>query len=237
MIGRVRFGAQAALKSVARSLGVEIRYAFQNPPISSPSIYHRWLCPDDARCIFDVGGNIGQSAIAFALTFPNATVHSFEPFPEAFHQLSITGAKFKDRIKPWRLALGDKEHALLTGVDPSSKSQLNALAPGSGGASVKVTTVDAFCNRERIASIDILKTDTEGYDARVLSGARRMLSEKRIQCVVSEVGFVGDRHHTPFEEVYGILHTNGYWLAGLYETSYCRSGECDFANALFASSE
>ena len=237
MISRIRFGAQAALKSVARSVGLEIRYAFQNPPISSPSIYHRWLSPDDARCIFDVGANIGQSATAFAMTFPNATVHSFEPFPAAFHQLAITGAKLKGRIKPWRLALGEKEHALLTGVDPSSKSQLNALAPGSGGPTVQVTTLDAFCNRERIAFIDILKTDTEGYDARVLSGARRMLSEKRIHCVVSEVGFIGDRHHTPFEEVYAILHTNGYRLAGLYEASYCRSGECDFANALFASSE
>jgi hypothetical protein len=89
------------------------------------------------------------------------------------------------------------EHELLTGVDPSSKSQLNVLAPGNGGPTVQVTTLDAFCNRERIASIDILKTDTEGYDARVLSGARRMLSEKRIHCVVSEVGFIGDRYHTP----------------------------------------
>ena len=106
MISRIRFGAQAALKSVARSVGLEIRYAFQNPPISSPSIYHRWLSPDDARCIFDVGANIGQSATAFAMTFPNATVHSFEPFPAAFHQLAITGAKLKGRIKSWRLALG-----------------------------------------------------------------------------------------------------------------------------------
>jgi FkbM family methyltransferase len=234
MISYVRFSAQAALKSVARSIGIEIRYAFQNPPISSASLYHRWLSRGDARCIFDVGANIGQSATAFARTFPNATVHSFEPFPAAFHQLAITAAKFKGRIKPWQLALGDEEHTLVTGVEPSSKSQLNTVAPGSGGPTVQVTTLDAFCNRERIASIDILKTDTEGHDARVLRGAGRMLIEKRIQCVVSEVGFVGDQHHTPFEDVYAILHANGYRLAGLYEAMYRGSGECDLANALFA---
>jgi FkbM family methyltransferase len=233
MISRVRCCAQAALKSVARSLGLEIRYAFQNPPISSASLYRRWLRSEDAQCIFDVGANIGEMATAFVMTFPNAMVHSFEPFPAPFQQLATTARKFKGRIKPWQLALGDEEHAVTTGVDPSSRSKLNTLGPGSGGSTVQVATLDAFCIRERIASIDILKTDTEGYDARVLRGASRMLSDKRIRCIVSEVGFVGDRHHTPFEDVYCLLRASGYQLAGLYEASYFRSGECDFANALF----
>jgi FkbM family methyltransferase len=219
MISGIRFRAQAALKSVARSLGLEIRYAFQNPPISSASLYCRWLRSEDAQCIFDAGANIGEMATAFIMRFPNATVHSFEPFPAPFHQLATTAGKFKGRIKPWQVALGDEEHAVTTGVDPSSTSQLNTLAPGSGGSTIQVTTLDAFCIRERIASIDILKTDTEGYDAHVLRGASRMLSEKRIPCIVSEVGFVGDRHHTPFEEVYSLLVANGYRIAGFYDAT------------------
>jgi hypothetical protein len=59
-----------------------------------------------------------------------------------------------------------------------------------------------------------------------------MLRDKRIRCIVSEVGFVGDSHHTPFEEVYTLMQANGYQLAGLYEAIYRRSGE-SFANALF----
>ena len=70
MIDRLR--AQAAVKSVTRLFGLEIRYAFQNLPIYSPMIYGRWVRPADARCIFDVGANIGQSAKAFAKAFPNA---------------------------------------------------------------------------------------------------------------------------------------------------------------------
>lgn len=84
----LRFGAQAALKSLARAVGLEIRYAFQNLPITSAALYGRWLSPEDARCIFDVGANIGQSAKAFANAFPNAVVYSFEPFPAAFHELT-----------------------------------------------------------------------------------------------------------------------------------------------------
>jgi FkbM family methyltransferase len=157
----------------------------------------------------------------------------FRALPCALSPTRNDCGKFKGRIKPWQVALGDEEHAVTTGDDPSSTSQLNTLAPGSGGSTIQVTTLDAFCIRERIASIDILKTDTEGYDAHVLRGASRMLSEKRIPCIVSEVGFVGDRHHTPFEEVYSLLVANGYRIAGFYEASYFRGGECDFANALF----
>jgi hypothetical protein len=61
-----------------------------------------------------------------------------------------------------------------------------------------------------------------------------MLSQKRIRCVISEVGFISDQQHTLFEDVYDFLHANGYSLAGLYEATYSRTGECDFANALFA---
>jgi FkbM family methyltransferase len=233
MINRSRFAAQAALKSVARLIGLEIRYAFQNPSITAGSLYHRWLSVDQVRCIFDVGANVGQSATAFATSFPNAIIHSFEPFPAPFHELETTSIRFTGRITPWQLALGDQEIAIETSVDPISNSQLNMVSPGSGGATIEVTTLDAFCYRERITSIDILKTDTEGYDARVLRGAGRMLSEKRIHCIVSEVGFVGDRHHTPFEHVYEFLNSYGYQLAGLYEASYLRTGECDFANAFF----
>jgi Methyltransferase FkbM domain len=123
------------------------------------------------------------------------------------------------------------------GVDPSSKSELNVLAPGNGGAAVQVTTQTHSANRQGIARIYILKTDTECYDAGVLSGVKRTLSEKRMRCVMGEVGFIGDPHHTCFEDVYAILRSNGYRLAGLYEVIYCRSGECAFADGLFVSLE
>jgi FkbM family methyltransferase len=234
MIDDLRLRAQKAVKSVTRVFGLEIRYAFNNLPIYSPLIYGRWVNPADARCIFDVGANIGQSAKAFAKAFPNAVVYSFEPFPAAFHELAITGAKFKGRVKPYKLALGDEDHVVVTSVNPSSKSVENKVTPGSNGASVQVTTIDSFCSREGITTIDILKTDTEGYDARVLRGANEMLGQKRIRCIISEFGFIGDPQRTSFEDVYDILHANGYRFAGLYEATHTHAGECFFANALFA---
>src|SRR5690349_24000032 len=39
------------------------------------------------RTVIDVGANVGQFAIAAAMTFPGATIYSFEPLPEAAVQL------------------------------------------------------------------------------------------------------------------------------------------------------
>jgi hypothetical protein len=37
--------------------------------------------------ILDIGANVGQFALAAALHFPGATIHSFEPLPDTFSEL------------------------------------------------------------------------------------------------------------------------------------------------------
>lgn len=37
--------------------------------------------------ILDVGANTGQTAVRYIELFPDSPIYSFEPFPEAFHQL------------------------------------------------------------------------------------------------------------------------------------------------------
>ena len=51
---------------------------------------------------------------------------------------------------------------------------------------VTVSTLDAFCSENEIATIDLLKIDTEGTDLEVLRGGERMLREGRIRFVVTE---------------------------------------------------
>jgi len=50
----------------------------------------------------------------------------------------------------------------------------------------KSTTLDEFCETNKIDFIDLLKIDTEGHEWDVLLGARRMLSERRIQFIQFE---------------------------------------------------
>ena len=39
------------------------------------------------RIIFDVGANIGQTALSYLKNFPDAEIFSFEPISETFQQL------------------------------------------------------------------------------------------------------------------------------------------------------
>jgi hypothetical protein len=120
--------------------------------------------------------------------------------------------------------------------DPNSTSALNQLRPGNADKNsirVQISTIDAICDQEGIDHIDILKTDTEGYDAEVLARAHRMLSKGQVQCLMCEVGFLADKQHTDFTKVFLFLHQLGFEIAGIYETTYFRNGRTDFTNALF----
>lgn len=64
-------------------------------------------------------------------------------------------------------------------------------------------------------------------------GAERLLSEGRVKCVVSEVGFLGDNHHSPIDSIYPFLTARGFGMAGIFEITYRRDRTCDFANAMF----
>jgi hypothetical protein len=91
-----RFVIQGIVKKLARSMGLEIRYAFQNPPLTSAAIYAPWLVRDNVTCIFDVWANVGQSAQAFAREFSGSTIHSFEPFPAAYGRLDCRCASARE---------------------------------------------------------------------------------------------------------------------------------------------
>jgi FkbM family methyltransferase len=139
----------------------------------------RTLIGHDHPVIFDVGANVGQSVGAFLSYFSKAQIHSFEPSPSVSETLKGHTRQY-DRVQTWNQGLG------------SSKTQLELLenSPGEAGewtsflrpgrkwvgtivrrTMVPVTTVDEFCHEQKIASVDILKSDAQGFDMEVLKGA------------------------------------------------------------------
>jgi FkbM family methyltransferase len=151
-------------------------------------------------------------------------VHSFEPFPAAYRRLEQLAKSSDGRIIAHQLALGDSEGHTDVAVDRTSASQLNRLcfdgdtfrSSNNQSLRIKISTIDAICGHQHIETIDILKTDTEGYDAKVLADASRMLSEGRVRCVISEVGFLDDPQHTEFAKVFLLLHQAGFEMAGFH---------------------
>jgi len=185
--------------------------------------------------ILDIGANRGQTVDRFKYLWPSAVIHAFEPFPAAFTQLETTCRRHRT-VQAVNAACGALPATLSVPELPGSET--NSLVRPAGEASkcvsVRVTTVDQYCADTGISEVDLLKTDTEGYELEVLRGAAAMLSRAQIRAVLVETAF--DRkssEYVHFEDLLKFLSPYGMRLVMFYDV--CLNGKgWHFGNALFA---
>jgi FkbM family methyltransferase len=193
--------------------------------------------------IFDIGANIGQSAYLFTKWFPEARVFSFEPFPGSFNELKKNAHSLRS-VTIENLGFGDVEKSmeipLFNEQDPSNEQNsilVEATDAQKTTVKVQITTLDNYCRKQNIPVIDLLKTDTEGYELHVLRGADELFRRRAIRSVLVEVAM---RHspvipnHVPLAKAEALLKAHGLSLRGIYDVGY-NSQHCEttFANALF----
>lgn len=174
--------------------------------------------------IFDVGANIGESAIAYCRSVPFATVYCFEPVHATFQ---ILQEKTQDctRVIREQLALGSVEQPakmVTDGPHQMYHMQAHPTIPvdktPSRKETVTVTTIDSYCAQADISHIHLLKSDTEGFDMQVLIGGDEMLKKHSIDLIDVEVGMhPRNLRHVPFEEIKAFLQQRGYYVFGLYQ--------------------
>jgi FkbM family methyltransferase len=182
--------------------------------------------PDDRPLLFDVGANVGQTVRGFRAHFPKCIVHSFEPSPSTFETLRREAASLRD-VHVWNCALGSAPgHLTLLENAKSTMSSFLPLSEFGWGTvtketSVEVKTVDQFCQDEHIEQIDILKSDTQGFELEVFKGAEQMMRAAKIRLVYFEVIFSDMYKGLPsFAEQYEFLTSRDYLLVSLYEFRY-----------------
>ncbi len=168
--------------------------------------------------ILDVGANIGLSSLEYQDRFPNAEIHAFEPSPQNFHRMDevLAGAP---GIRRHNCAVGAAPGEVMFRHNPYHPT-MSRIGEGEGEEiAVPITSLDAFCERNRIDSVDILKIDTEGYEIEVLAGAEQLMSEQRIALIQLECGLNPDysNHHIQIERLLAHMFQRGYRLFGLYE--------------------
>ncbi len=198
------------------------------------------LLQTPVRQVIDAGANIGQTALYVKDFFVTAQIHSFEPSATTFEQLrrrtiGQTGirccqAALGEAIRPARLAL-------------HSDSELNCIAESKVSSSnsskfedIEMITLDSYCESNSIKFVDVLKMDVQGYELRLIEGARRMMAERRIGFVYSEVSFSqGQQEMQYFEPLNQRLQLEGFVLSGFYDFFRWGSGKgyLGFCNALY----
>ena len=175
--------------------------------------------------VFDVGSNIGLHTVWMdRLVGPQGKVYAFEPVPETFRILIKTiRLNHCQSAIPHSLALSDMSGTTTIHVFEPQYSEFNTMGlpamPGLDGekvhpkgvVEVEATTLDTFCLEHGIHRINFMKVDVEGFEKQVFMGGRRLLGERRIDCLSFEIS------QDPLKglgicprEVFEVLEDHGY---------------------------
>lgn len=133
--------------------------------------------------IVDVGVNIGSVSLMLATFAPNARIYGFEPDPKNFakarHNVALNG---NQNISLINKGLGaDRSSAKLFNVNKTNNG-MNRILLGSAPelaateyCEIEIIKFDDFAMEEALDRIDLIKIDVEGYELRVLEGAKASL--------------------------------------------------------------
>lgn len=233
----------AAIRRMANRLGYDlIRKPAGIPPGRMGDDPFRdmkvFVRADSSAVIFDVGANIGQTTLSMKADFPNALIHAFEPGSRTFENLREAAGGLPD-VQLWNFAMGaaEAEIPFLENSNPDMSSFLPLSRQGWGRVEretmVTVKTVDGFCAAQGIERIDILKSDTQGYDLEVFKGAARMMREKRIGVIFFEIIFSEMYENLPkAHEILAFLAQHEFLLVGFYHFAY-QENRAGWGDALF----
>jgi FkbM family methyltransferase len=168
--------------------------------------------------VFDVGANVGQTAVQYAITFPAARIDSFEPISSTYDTLCRRTAR-NPRIHCHNFALGSASGEFKMSVQ-GENSDMSTISD-TGDETVTVRTAVDFCNENGIEHINLFKVDTEGFDLEVVRGAEQLIVENRIDLIQVEAGMNPENtHHIYFEKFTKYLHELDYRLFGIYDQFY-----------------
>jgi FkbM family methyltransferase len=225
-----------SLRRLFQRLGIRLqKYPFYKYPQDRNN--YPELKGEDDTIIFDIGGNIGQTSNWFRLEFPQSRIIAFEPFAIIFAELRRNTAASGVECHHMGFSNEQGTAKVPRGTNPLEQtgSIHNHAGVDEDFEEIQVGTVDGFCKENEIGRISILKTDTEGHDMMVLRGAEAMLSEGRIDNILTEATIdPGDSDHTNLFEIRDYLAGMGYELYSLYDLNQNHvTGKLQYFNALF----
>jgi FkbM family methyltransferase len=188
--------------------------------------------------LFDVGANVGQTIKNLRQHFKQSTIHAFEPSPSTFQTLrertlGITGLHLINA------GLGAHPE-IKTFVENQSPDISSFLEPGQDcwgsvkqRLSFRLDTIDEYCERAGVQHIDVLKSDTQGFELEVLRGASRMFEQKRIRLIYLEIIFSAMYQGLPgIDEVFKFLFDHGFRVVSFYDMHY-QNGLLSWTDVLF----
>lgn len=204
----------------------------------------RLLEGTEVRTIVDGGAYVGSTAVRFSELFPGAVVYAFEPQASTYPQLEAT-CREHPRITPLPYALGRRSTSgrLQLGALPYTSSVLRRPTGAKryypveaelvGSQAVEIVSLDDWARASKIAELDVLKLDIQGYELEALIGAAEQLRDA-VKIVYTEVQFVPLYEGAcQFHELATFLDEHDFAIYNLYDLHTAEDGQLIYADAVF----
>lgn len=139
------------------------------------------------RVMIDIGANVGTTSITRALLGDFNTVYAAEPDPANYACLvrNVVTNRVRGLVLPDRVAIGDSNGDMTMRTLQSGTHHLVTRSSDvrqSDHVTVPCLTLDTWVERIGIdlSEVGFIKSDTQGWDLRVLAGAPGVLGHKHI---------------------------------------------------------
>ena len=202
----------------------------------------------DQPIIFDIGANRGEVTKNYLQEFPNAILFCFEPNLVSYRYLEERWGGDK-RVSLYNCGIGSCNNKVefniyadseVCSVLPVEKDVANKNTSGAyqlkEKTEINIVSVDYFSLENSIEKIDILKTDTQGYDLEVLKGAVKMLKNQKINLVFCEVYFAKSyENQCYFHDIASFMYKYDYKFFNFLRLVQTDDGRAYFGDAVFLS--
>lgn len=172
----------------------------------------RYLRPGDT--FIDVGANIGFYSLLASSVNAGAPVVAFEPHPVACSRLrENAGINSFGNIRVREAAAGSAAGSAMLTSDLGERNRIRAEA-GANDRSVHVPVVTLDGELAELGidplSVALVKIDTEGFEANVLAGARRLLDARPGPVWMVELTGLGTRYGSDDAALHVMFAERGY---------------------------
>jgi len=232
------------VSKLLRFFGYEIqRHSSTSYSLKEPFYHFRNLLDNSQPVIFDVGAYIGDTIEQFKSSFPKSYIHAFEPFDESF---SILKNRFQKTEKLFLNNIAVENHSSSNAnmYITQNKGSSSLLQPTKGAnefwegnplstqkeVKVETITIDSYCQKHNIETIDILKIDVQGSELKVLQGAALMIQERRVKLIFTEISIAPNyKGQSEIDQIIKFLRENKYKIFNFFKMKHKQGKliECD----------
>lgn len=137
------------------------------------------------KAIIDAGSYICDSALIFRDEFKNAPIYCFEPVKSnvelAQKTIKLNGLQ---NITVENYGLGDKNSINKIKTYDTNLKNIESVVDKHGNEEIKIITIDSYVKKHKL-KVGLIKTDVEGFEQKLLMGAKQTIREQKPILLIS----------------------------------------------------